>query len=435
MSRATWENPNGTLTIILLILGGDIVHKALAQLSGSYVVPVAFSCGWIGYSFNTLMSVVGDGRLMPPPDYDAKLINGANGFVRDNRSWVLGRLLRDFERPLDDDVALCVTVFKASASSKAGVPDIDWYWRSGVVTIILQLIIAAIPCVREDDWSILLITGIGAALALLTGALPQWRFEKWACRRNTNKTLCLTGGNGTRNVMVIIGGGVGLDLEDLAAAESPRLLRRNKRDTTRILMDLPLAFRITLVSCVALSVLWIIFLIAVTSLKQNTWFFLLVGGLGMAQNVVVAGSRRRPGTSGIHLEKVEEFRRRKVMHALMDVELKYPRTGKSIVREFFPNESGLSASETQWWEGKREEHDRARAKQQSTHSGKVTPEKPHALTQPLHVEASPSNSPVIPPVMEDPHSNSPVSPPVIEVPQSYSPIGPPIVEVPETHEK
>ncbi|EEB99951.1 hypothetical protein MPER_00236, partial [Moniliophthora perniciosa FA553] len=60
-----WKNPSDTLSI-LLIIGGDVVLKALAQLSGRKLVPVAFSFGWVAYSFNTLMSIFGDGRLMPP---------------------------------------------------------------------------------------------------------------------------------------------------------------------------------------------------------------------------------------------------------------------------------------------------------------------------------------------------------------------------------
>jgi hypothetical protein len=364
--RATWENPSDTMTI-LLIIGGDTVRQALAQLSGPYVVPVAFSFGWIGYSFDTLMSVVGNGRLMPPPDYDAKLINSTNGFVRDNRSWVLGRLLRDFERPMEDDTALRATVFEASNASEAGVPVNDRYWLGGVFVIIVQLVVAAIPCIREDDWSILLITSAGTVLALFTGALPQWRFEKWACRRNTNKTLCLTGGNGTRNVMVIIGSGVGLDLEDLAAAESPRLLRRNESRAKHTLMDLPLAFRITQISCIALSVLWIVLLITVTGLKQNTWFLLLVGGLGMGQNVVVAGARRKPSASGIHLKEVKEFKEHKVMHVLMDIEREYPGTGRSLLSTFFPDEKGLRRLEIDWWNGDREGFDRKRAENTNDH--------------------------------------------------------------------
>lgn len=373
MIRITWENPSDTMTI-LLIIGGDIVGMALAQLSGSHIVPVAFSFGWIGYSFTTLMSVVGNGRLMPPPDYDAKLINTKNGFERDNHSWILGRLLRDFEHPLSNDVGLSITIFKAVASSRAGVPDKDWYWGSGITTIILQLVFAAVPLIQDGDWTILLITGAGTVLALITGALPQWRFEKWACRRKTKKTLCLTGGNGTRNVMVIIGDGEGLDLEDLAAAESPRLLRRQEERTGGLMMDLPLAYRITQVTCVALAALWILLLITVTGLKQNTWYLLLVGGLGMGQNVIVAGARRKPGASGIHLQQVGVFQRKKVMHTLMDVETAgYEGVGRSLLKVFFPEEGGLRSSEIKWWDGEKEEYDRERANQLSRVKA-VTPE-------------------------------------------------------------
>lgn len=39
-----WTHPTDVFSV-LLILGGDIVHRALAQLAGSKVTPVAFSFG------------------------------------------------------------------------------------------------------------------------------------------------------------------------------------------------------------------------------------------------------------------------------------------------------------------------------------------------------------------------------------------------------
>lgn len=42
--RSQWTNP-GDVFSLLLILGGDIVGLALAQLVGSYFTPVAFSFG------------------------------------------------------------------------------------------------------------------------------------------------------------------------------------------------------------------------------------------------------------------------------------------------------------------------------------------------------------------------------------------------------
>ena len=352
--RSTWQNPSDTLSI-LLIIGGDVVLKALAQLSGRRLAPVAFSFGWVAYSFNTLMSVFGDGRLMPPPDNPAKLINLQSGSIRESRSWVLGRLLRDFERPLSDKVAASITVFEAlpNASYPAGVPSIDWCWIGGVVTILLQLGISAIPFGLQGDWSTLLVTVSGTVLALATSALPQWRSEKWACRRNTNKIFSLTGGNGSRDIIVIIGAGQCLDLEDLAVAESPMVSRGN----TKTFRNLPRAFVFTQVACLLLAVLWIVFLITVTSIKSSAWYLLLVGGLGMVQNAIAAGARRGMGTSGIHLEMVEEIAGAKVMHAVMDFEDAYAGIGRPLMHEFFSDESNLRPTEVKWWNGDRREYD------------------------------------------------------------------------------
>ncbi|KAK0497974.1 hypothetical protein EDD18DRAFT_1160441 [Armillaria luteobubalina] len=345
----TWQNPSDTLSI-LLIIGGDVVLKALAQLAGRPFTPIAFSFGWVSYSFNALMNVFGDGRLVPPPDYPAMIINAQNGYKRDNKSWVIGRLLRDFQKPLRDRVGMNITIFEAVDANRAGKPSVDMWWYSGLLTILVQLGVAVIPCALHKNWSILFITGAGTLLALATGALPQWRTEKWACRRKTKKVLSVTGGNGTRYAMVILGRGVGLDLEDLAAAEPPRMRRHGEDDTC--------TFLFTQVACLALAALWIVFLITVTALKEDTWYLLGVGCLGMVQNVLVAGTERHISTSGIHLEKVEEYQQEEVMDALMDLEEDYPKVGQSLVSELFP--SGLYEAETQWWAGKKEGYEKVR---------------------------------------------------------------------------
>ena len=44
-----WSNPSDIFTI-LLIVGGDIIQVAIAQLSAGpipYLVPVSFSFGWV----------------------------------------------------------------------------------------------------------------------------------------------------------------------------------------------------------------------------------------------------------------------------------------------------------------------------------------------------------------------------------------------------
>jgi hypothetical protein len=369
----------------LLVIGGDVIQKAIAQLAGRRLAPVAFSFGWVAYSFSALLSVVGDGRLMPPPDFEGKVINAENGYVRANKSWVLGRLIRDFEHPLPDNIGLSITVFEAAPDQEAGVPSVDWCWISGLVVIAAQLGIAAIPAGMHENWGILLVTAAGILLALATSALPQWKFEKWASRRETKKVVSLTGGNGTRHVMVIIGKKRGLDLEDLAAAESPRMRRRGdergrwkdvivedagmtekpqhvRKNEVLMIRDLPAAFWITRVICLINAFLWLAFLITVTSLRQNTWYLLAVGGIGMIQNVVVAGARRSPSANGIHLKRIEKFEQRKVMDALMDLETAYPTVGRSLVPEFFSDARGLKPVERKWWDGTKEEYEEARRK-------------------------------------------------------------------------
>src|ERR1700753_2120690 len=43
--REEWKSPSNYAFTILLLLGGDVVAKALAQLAGGRLTPVAFSFG------------------------------------------------------------------------------------------------------------------------------------------------------------------------------------------------------------------------------------------------------------------------------------------------------------------------------------------------------------------------------------------------------
>ncbi|KAL8899036.1 MAG: hypothetical protein Q9192_001782 [Flavoplaca navasiana] len=171
-----WNNPNDVLTI-LLIMGGDIVQKALAQLSGSHFGPVAFSFGWVSYSFNALLLSFGDGALMPTTTYPSILISVCSGYARPNHSWILTRLLRGVEASLEPlEAALCVSVYRCKPYDAR--LHCNWLWWSGVITIIIQLIIASISFALENDWAILLAAGTDISLSLTGGALPQWRKEK-----------------------------------------------------------------------------------------------------------------------------------------------------------------------------------------------------------------------------------------------------------------
>lgn len=221
---------------------------------------------------------------------------------------------------------LVVTIYEPSATPKAGLAKRDLFFWSGLFIMLLQLGIAAIPCGLFGDWGILMITACGNVLAIVTGVLPQWKKEKWACRPKSKYSYILTRGNGAQHAIVILGNGHGLNLEDLASGQS------NVESSTNTL---------TRAVLLALSIFWVLLLIAAAGLKENTWFLLAIGGIGIVQNVFVAGRSMKPENYGIHLDYVEVFGETKVMDTLLGVEKKYPGIGRSMRDEFFPGKLPL----------------------------------------------------------------------------------------------
>jgi len=369
---AQWTNP-GDVFSVLLILGGDVVARALAQLAGSYLTPVAFSFGWVAYAVTAVVSASGENKLMPLPDCACKVINGHTGYVRDNYSWIIGRVMRDFESWMDagnvdgpihtrlreilnqrwennklkaegkvpgsgkdvkkpSSAGLCVSIYKADQATP-GYPGYDLVYFIGFATSIVQMSVAAIPCGLYGDWGILLVTTSGIILSFATGSLSQWRKEKWACRRNTAKTVILTRGNGSQHALVIIGDGKGLDLEDLAAG--PNSINVSASNTSRIVVTL-------------LAVLWILLLISAAGIKQNTWFLFAIGGIGILQNIFVAGWRRFPKAFGMPLTFVKVIAEPNVMDTLFAVEEAYPHVGSNMLDTYF--QSNLRPKEKERWE-------------------------------------------------------------------------------------
>jgi hypothetical protein len=173
-------------------------------------------------------------------------------------------------------------------------------------------------------------TVIGIGFAFASGSLPQWKAEKFSCRNATKKTVILTRGNGHKDgCIVVLGGGVGLDLEDLAAGRG---------------IDMPH----TRIYAGIMAVLWIALLIAVSGLKENPWFLLVIGMIGMIQNVIVCAAPRCPGAFGVHLEYKETIVDDKVMKVLMKLEDKFQHVGRSLVDTYFPGK--LRPDEQQWWD-------------------------------------------------------------------------------------
>jgi len=104
MFRQQVKNPSETFSL-LLIIGGEIVQKAIAQGAGLRINFVCFSFGWVAYAFSAMLSAFGDGRMMPDPDYPATVINPKSYMRKSNASWVISRLIRDLEIEVEDQYA------------------------------------------------------------------------------------------------------------------------------------------------------------------------------------------------------------------------------------------------------------------------------------------------------------------------------------------
>lgn len=53
-----WQNPADFLSVVLLI-GPDVIQRAIAQMAGRAITPVAFSFGWVTYAVSALLSSFG----------------------------------------------------------------------------------------------------------------------------------------------------------------------------------------------------------------------------------------------------------------------------------------------------------------------------------------------------------------------------------------
>ena len=347
--RSQWRNPSDILSLLLLV-GGEVIQQAIAQLAGDPYLPtpVVFSFGWVAYTFKALLSAVGDNKLMPSvPDLQSVIIDMRYGHVRANQSWILGRILRDFEhywmpeavcqelegvlkKANSPKAGLCISVFEADPKGKAGRPTRDLLWMAGYVVAFVQLIIAAIPWILWKNWEIFAITISGTVLAFISSSLPQWRLERYACRRDSTATTILTRGNGAQHALVIQANGCGLNLEDLAGATEANF----KTWTTRPAITV-------------LSVLWVGLLITVSGIKDDSWFLVAVGALGMVFTVVVAGLPRKPEAFGIPLLFKAVIVESQTMEALKKVEQQYRGVGQSLVGTFFPGE--LRKEDVSWW--------------------------------------------------------------------------------------
>ena len=331
------------------------------------------------------MTAIGLHQLLTPSKNQRnkpkdKAVNIKSGNVIENRSWVLDRILRDWDywkpyevrqdeeekhrqwadggtrsqntssgsdsgqnktaklqageaddEDVDDDKeyaqSLRIIFFRSGPSHKQARPSKDRLWYSGVATAVLQHGIAAIPCGLDGNWAPLMIAFIGTILAFTTGALPQFGKEKWDCKRRSNKTVALMLGNAqglVTDILVVRGQGKGLDLEDLA--------KGGRWHTQTLSREQVTVWPWTRMATGTLAACWIVLLITAAGVKGNSWYLLGLGTLGLVQNTFVAGSPRTPGANGIHLEYEGLISEGDVKETLGACKERWPDVGRTLMK-------------------------------------------------------------------------------------------------------
>ncbi|KAI0451680.1 hypothetical protein F5B21DRAFT_527628 [Xylaria acuta] len=283
-SESSGKKPQGYLSLLLLV-GSDVVQRAIAQMFGVYIRPLPRGIFiWIGgYTFISLAAVgtsivINCETVTPAPTspslLDTSFATISLGLETDRAPWLLNcEITRTNSWP--------------------------------------------------GNWSIFFVTSSGTVFALFTGNLRQWNREKWpgqrlnrnrpdlngpqqaspstaaadvsgideekgqasekgapgpqgvarAHRRPEKKAVCLARGNGRKHVMILRGSKSALDLESLATATSDSL------PETKWIVS-------------GLALLWIILLIGVSGVETHTWFLLGLGVLRMLQNICAASLPR-----------------------------------------------------------------------------------------------------------------------------------------------
>ena len=361
--KKEWQNPTDILAI-LTIIGGDVVLCALAQLIGTtfFITPVAFSFGWVAYSFSSILAAVGTGRITPESNTDVDCVNVKSRYHRSVKSWALSRLYRDLiPRPAMDSPSLTIQFYETLEKPTMGVRSRDGVFYLSLFAIFLQIGIACIPGALQDNWVPLIITIGGTALAQCHAALPQWESEMWRARDvdpKKTEVVCLTAGNGSSHVVVIKSNGCGRRLEDLASG--------------RIVPS-----HLTSMATLILTILWILHMMVVQSINDGGWYLLAIGGIGMAQNVIAAGARRSPAALGFHIKEwaVDDkgsntISKRKAFETIQAAEEVEGGLGLELCEIFFPGgnlrpaEEECKSKAEEEWKSKTEEEWKSKAEAQ-----------------------------------------------------------------------
>ncbi|KAF1938369.1 hypothetical protein EJ02DRAFT_457933 [Clathrospora elynae] len=334
-----------TLIPLFMILGPEIVHKALAITTASPRNDSPFlSCGWLSYSLSTLLTALsGTPGMLPKPELDSKVMNLTSGHCRTNTSFLLSRLLRDLELEYAPATGgLVIEILDAGPP----ITPLSWFRTvstNGVTMAVsfAQLAIATAIYILTSELSVLLIFATSVLLMESLANLPAWAAQKFSTARKDegkNAAYALMRGNGCRHVFIIRNTHpAAWNLEDLAASSSAV----TSYDYCRTFEQTVLIFSFCVFAALALLSLQLSDCSAVS--------LLLLMLFGTAGNAVTAACSRAPWAHGIALESVDVIHDNcNVVYALHSLERKYPGFGEPLLQEFFPGV--MREGEKKWWD-------------------------------------------------------------------------------------
>ncbi|KAK8038598.1 hypothetical protein PG993_007009 [Apiospora rasikravindrae] len=340
-----FSNPQGVVAVLLLI-GGDVIAKAIAQLSGTYenrgITPVLFSFGWVSYAFTQISNAIGNGAFYPAPDYP--LLRDCEGEVDQDRG-IAQR--RDSSTALH--IGVCV-VDDSKVSYRKVKSKRDWLWWSFTLGLVIQLGLAIIPMLPtagrpQPNFYILLITVIGTLLSFLMATQRGTRQEKFGLRTGkpevgSRGVFALTKGNGHNIALIIL---PNVFPED--DAEQTHLPYLDSMATSNYHQSM-----YSRLATGGWAVLWIILLLMVGGAQADSWYLLGVGGVGMVHTSLIASLPRSAENHGIPLMYLKEgwtVTGSKKMEALLRLEELIPGAGFMLRREFFNGPE--SSSDRKMW--------------------------------------------------------------------------------------
>ena len=123
--------------------------------------------------------------------------------------------------------------------------------------------------------------------------------------------------------------------------------------SNRRVVDAPSITLTAQLATVILGIPWVVLLITSLAITQSAWFLIAVGGIGTIQNLFVAGWPRKLEALGVPLDFIDVVGDVKVLNTLMEVERRYEKLGKSMLKTFFPGD--LREDEKRQWKAIAEE--------------------------------------------------------------------------------